>query len=232
MRMHGETQLDQIHEQLGNDAQRVLVAARREAARRGHSSVGVEHILLGLVTEPCEAATALVRLEVGPQRVHDEVSRRSLARDARSSEAIEPSELRYTSRAKRVLELAASEAMISGHSHVGTGALLLGLARMREGGAAEILASLGVGYEEIGRALHAIGDYQSPRAPAPLGSRLRVARPVWRRSVVRVAISVLCLAVGTFLLAAAPPTERWIVLAQVFLTAAVITAIGLLQDGA
>ena len=60
----------------------------------------------------------------------------------------EPHELRtdlpYSSRAKKVLELAMAEARGLNHSHVGTHHLLLGLIREEKGVAAQVLTSFGI----------------------------------------------------------------------------------------
>src|ERR671920_488720 len=53
-------------------------------------------------------------------------------------------DLPYTSRAKKVLELAMSEARELNHSYVGTEHLLLGLLREEKGIAAQVLTDIGV----------------------------------------------------------------------------------------
>src|SRR2546426_11218507 len=56
-------------------------------------------------------------------------------------------DLPYTSRAKKVLELAMSEARELNHSYVGTEHLLLGLLREETGVAAQVLTDAGVTLE-------------------------------------------------------------------------------------
>src|SRR5207247_4452508 len=56
-------------------------------------------------------------------------------------------DLPYTSRAKKVLELAMSEARELNHSYVGTEHLLLGLLREEKGIAAQVLTDAGVNLE-------------------------------------------------------------------------------------
>src|SRR5262249_46360869 len=57
-------------------------------------------------------------------------------------------DLPYTSRAKKVLELAMSEARELNHSYVGTEHLLLGLLREEKGIAAQVLTDVGVNLEQ------------------------------------------------------------------------------------
>lgn len=60
-------------------------------------------------------------------------------------------EVSLAPRSEKVIQMACLEARQLDHDRVDTEHLLLGLAREPEGGAARILADLGVGYEEIRR---------------------------------------------------------------------------------
>jgi ATP-dependent Clp protease ATP-binding subunit ClpA len=60
-------------------------------------------------------------------------------------------EVSLTPRSEKVIQMACLEARQLDLYYVDTEHLLLGLAREPEGGAARILADLGVGYEEIRR---------------------------------------------------------------------------------
>ncbi len=60
-------------------------------------------------------------------------------------------EVSLTPRSEKVIQMACLEARQLDHYYVDTEHLLLGSAREPEGGAARILADLGVGYEEIRR---------------------------------------------------------------------------------
>jgi ATP-dependent Clp protease ATP-binding subunit ClpA len=120
----------------------VLAMARQEAARLHHEYVGTEHILLGVIREgEGVAATMLQNLGVEMDelgRLIDETVKRG-----NPAQTIGP-DLPYTSRAKKVLELAMDEAREVGHTYVGTEHLLLGLLRERKGIAAQLLVHLGV----------------------------------------------------------------------------------------
>ncbi|MBA4495856.1 ATP-dependent Clp protease ATP-binding subunit [Paenactinomyces guangxiensis] len=120
-------------------AQKVLALAQEEAVRLGHSNIGTEHILLGLVREgEGIAAKALIALGLGLEKIHKEVE--SLIGRGQG----QPTNIAYTPRAKKVIELSMDEARKLGHTYVGTEHILLGLIREGEGVAARVLNNLGV----------------------------------------------------------------------------------------
>jgi ATP-dependent Clp protease ATP-binding subunit ClpC len=125
---------------------KVLQMAREEAARLHHEYVGTEHILLGLIREGEGVAAAVltnlnVDLDEIQQRIEETVKKGK-------APAPEGPDLPYTSRAKKVLELAMSEARELNHSYVGTEHLLLGLLREEKGIAAQVLTDSGVTLEQ------------------------------------------------------------------------------------
>lgn len=125
-------------------ARRALRFAQEQAMRHG-TSLGTEHILLGLLQEgEGIAARALEALGVNLHEVSSEVER-LLERTGSDN----PQQLSYTPRAKRVLELAVAEAGEHGQNYVGTEHLLLGLIREGEGVAARILGTLGVELDTV-----------------------------------------------------------------------------------
>jgi ATP-dependent Clp protease ATP-binding subunit ClpC len=120
-------------------AQKVLALAQEEAARLGHSNIGTEHVLLGLVREgEGIAAKALTGLGLGAEKIQTEVENLI----GRGDEVTK--QIHYTPRAKKVIELSMDEARKLGHSYVGTEHILLGLIREGEGVAARVLNNLGV----------------------------------------------------------------------------------------
>ncbi|MEP6766872.1 MAG: ATP-dependent Clp protease ATP-binding subunit, partial [Gemmatimonadaceae bacterium] len=124
---------------------KVLAMAREEAARLHHEYVGTEHILLGLIKEGEGVAAAVLQamnvdLEDVQQRIEDQVKK------GKAAQATGP-DLPYTSRAKKVLELAMAEARDLSHSYVGTEHLLLGLLREEKGIAAQVLTDASVSLE-------------------------------------------------------------------------------------
>src|SRR5512139_1456753 len=125
---------------------KVLQMAREEAARLHHEYVGTEHILLGLIREGEGVAAAVLQnlnvdLDEIAQRIEETVKK------GKAAQATGP-DLPYTSRAKKVLELAMAEARELNHSYVGTEHLLLGLLREEKGIAAQVLNDAGINLEQ------------------------------------------------------------------------------------
>src|SRR5213596_625939 len=125
---------------------KVLQMAREEAARLHHEYGGTEHILLGLIREgEGVAAAVLTNLNVDLEEIQQKIE--ETVKKGKAAAAAGP-DLPYTSRAKKVLELAMSEARELNHSYVGTEHLLLGLLREEKGIAAQVLTDAGVNLEQ------------------------------------------------------------------------------------
>ena len=121
---------------------KVLAMAREEAARLHHEYVGTEHILLGLIREGEGVAAAVMQnLSVDLDEIQQKIE--ETVKKGKAAQATGP-DLPYTSRAKKVLELAMGEARELNHSYVGTEHLLLGLLREEKGIAAQVLTDAGV----------------------------------------------------------------------------------------
>jgi len=85
---------------------------------------------------------------------------------------------RFTERAKRVLFLAREEALRLSHNFVGTEHILLGLARIGEGVAANVLANLGLDLNELRQAVEEMvppGKHRVPPTDLPLNPSARRA---------------------------------------------------------
>jgi ATP-dependent Clp protease ATP-binding subunit ClpC len=125
---------------------KVLQMAREEAARLHHEYVGTEHILLGLIREgEGVAAAVLTNLSVDLEEIQQKIE--ETVKKGKAGAVTGP-DLPYTSRAKKVLELAMAEARELNHSYVGTEHLLLGLLREEKGIAAQVLNDAGVTLEQ------------------------------------------------------------------------------------
>lgn len=138
-------------------AQKVLSLAQEEAVRLGHTNIGTEHILLGLIREGDGiAAKALVALGLGMEKIQKEVE----TLIGRGSG--QPTSIAYTPRAKKVIELSMDEARKLGHTYVGTEHILLGLIREGEGVAARVLNNLGVSLNKArGQVLQLLGSTET-----------------------------------------------------------------------
>ena len=122
-------------------AQQVLALARKEADRFNHNYVGTEHVLLGLIKlGQGVAVNVLERMGLELETVRQEVEKQV----GSGPEQSVSSQIPYTPRVKKVLNLASKEAKQLSHSYVGTEHLLLGLLREGEGVAARVLQSLDV----------------------------------------------------------------------------------------
>src|SRR5215472_13922768 len=87
---------------------KVLAMAREEAVRLHHEYVGTEHILLGLVREgDGVAALVLENLGVELDDIHKKIEEK--AKQGKTVQTTAP-DVPYSSRAKKVLELAMAEA--------------------------------------------------------------------------------------------------------------------------
>ena len=154
---------------------KVLQMAREEAARLHHEYVGTEHILLGLIREgEGVAAAVLTNLNVDLEEIQQKIE--ETVKKGKAAAAPGP-DLPYTSRAKKVLELAMTEARELNHSYVGTEHLLLGLLREEKGIAAQVLADAGVTLEQSrAETLRLLGS-EMPQASASASSPPPSAAP-------------------------------------------------------
>jgi ATP-dependent Clp protease ATP-binding subunit ClpC len=122
----------------------LLGDAAGEAQSLNHAYIGTEHLLLALLAaKESLGATALRNLGVDLNAATNRV--RTIIHAGRpqphaSSGALLP----FTSRSKKVLELAAEEARALNHPFVGTEHLLLGLVAEGKGIAAQVLFDAGV----------------------------------------------------------------------------------------
>src|SRR5713226_3711224 len=154
---------------------KVLQMAREEAARLHHEYVGTEHILLGLIREgEGVAAAVLTNLNVDLEEIQQKIE--ETVKKGKAAAAAGP-DLPYTSRAKKVLELAMSEARELNHSYDGTAHLLLGRLREEKGIAAQVLTDAGVNLEQArAETLRLLGS-EMPSGPAPSGAGAQPASP-------------------------------------------------------
>jgi ATP-dependent Clp protease ATP-binding subunit ClpA len=156
-----------MFERFTDATRRVVVHAQDEARGFGHTYIGSERLLLGLLGEETGlAATALaslgVKLDAVRARVGEAVDR-GVGTDAGF--------LPFTPQAKAVLNNALEEALALGHNYIGTEHVLLGLARDDAGTATRILDELGADPATIIDAvLRGVNPPTSPKAMAASGT--------------------------------------------------------------
>src|SRR5258706_13350633 len=103
-------------------AQQTLALARREADRFNHNFVGTEHLLLGLIRlGQGTAVTVLGKMGLDLETVRKEVEKQVGTGPDQKILGNIP----YTPRVKKVLSLAAKEAISLHHTYVGTEHILL-----------------------------------------------------------------------------------------------------------
>ena len=126
-----------LFERFTRAARRAVSDAQEQARALGHRYIGDGHLLLGVLHEPGSGAAEILRA----RGVSEDAFRARLLELDRGDDQQEPSgsQLPFTPRAKKVLELALREALALGTNAVGTEHLLLGIAREPESVAVRIL---------------------------------------------------------------------------------------------
>lgn len=145
-----ETKLEPspMYERFTDRARKVMQLAQQECDRLNHEYVGTEHILVGLLKEGSGvAANVLKNLDMDLHKIRSEIDKivQPAPEEARSNLAKKP----ITPRGKKVLEYAIEEARTLNHNYVGTEHLLLGLLRVEEGIACQVLTNLGLNIEDV-----------------------------------------------------------------------------------
>ncbi len=144
--------------QKANDA---LNSAISSAENLGHTYVGSEHILLGLLAENGGMAhTALTARKVTFGEV-ESILKSSIG--IGSPTVLSPND--FTPRAKNIIDTAILQGRSMGHSYIGTEHLLMGIIREGSGAATEILTRLGVQPQDLLTDLtNALGSSGQPSA--------------------------------------------------------------------
>ena len=127
-----------MFERFTDKARAVVVLAQEESRQLGHTSIGTEHILLGLLREADgTAARALTSLGVDLEAARDRVEAGAGRGPGQSGH------IPFTPEAKRTLELSLREAFQLGQNYIDTEHILLGLVRDAASPGARVLAELG-----------------------------------------------------------------------------------------
>jgi ATP-dependent Clp protease ATP-binding subunit ClpA len=136
---------------------KVIELAIDEARKLGHSHVGTEHLLLGLVREAEGIGSGVLEsLHVSLENVRQQVLKFRGVRPVPSGESRQGLFSHFDDGAKRALALAQEEATRLNHSYIGTEHLLLGLVHDERGVAGMALGSVGVDLEKARGALEVI----------------------------------------------------------------------------
>ena len=126
-------------------ARRVVVLAQEDARTLCHNFLGTEHLLLGLLAETSGvAATTLDAAGITREGV-----RAAVERIVGCGQGVPRGHIRFTSRAKRVLELSLRESRELGHHHLGTEHVLLGMLTEGEGVGVQVITEAGVNLGQL-----------------------------------------------------------------------------------
>jgi ATP-dependent Clp protease ATP-binding subunit ClpA len=135
-----------LNNRYSQHARRALNQARYLAQNYQHEAVDTDHLLVGILREKGSLGSqVLCDLEIDTRRAELEVR----VLHAVTDPLVTPLEL--TDALRRVLVLSIEESRWFGHHYIGTEHLLLALARSREGGASDLLRTLGISSDQIRR---------------------------------------------------------------------------------
>ena len=152
--------------------------ARRAAGDLGHSFVGTEHLLLGILREEDSLGSRVLRRRGLREAALTEELCRSLGAGCPGSPC-----QGLSIRAQHAVEGAAREAEALGHSIIGTEHLLLGILRQPDCGGCRALAALRLDPNELMTDILAIFGHSAPR---DRGGQTGTARSVLRHADTRV----------------------------------------------
>ncbi|MBZ0279319.1 MAG: hypothetical protein K8L97_01180 [Anaerolineae bacterium] len=150
-------------------ARRILSLAQQEAEASKHGAIDAQHMLLALMREDGGIASRVLRdLGIEITRLEKLVVELTPSQSSASKAGID-----LSPSTKRILELAVDEARRMGHQFIGTEHLLLGFARLPEGGAIDILKRLGISPEEVRRQTRLVLQESPVEPTAPQESPLQ-----------------------------------------------------------
>ena len=157
-------------------ARNIVYFAQEEAGKLGGNDVSTEHLLLGLVREnDSVAARILERMGISRGRIRSEIERQVARGGGRLDQ-----DMQLTPRAKRVIDLAYSEARDLKNNYIGTEHMLLGLIHEAEGIAGKVLIKLGADLDrarlEVRALQEATKESQQNAPPSPSGENVHLQR--------------------------------------------------------
>lgn len=129
-----------MFERYTEKARRVIFFARYEASEYGSPYIETEHLLLGLLREDPSLQKRFLGPTAGIEEIRTEIEK-SITKGERFAVSVE---VPLSEESKKILHLTAEEADRLGQRHIGTEHLLLGMLRMQDSLAAEILQARGL----------------------------------------------------------------------------------------
>ncbi len=126
-------------------AQGALNRALTAARELGHTYIGTEHLLLGLLSEPDSIAARILE----SRGVRYDTVKKQITDTSGIGESSHVTAADMTPRTKKVIENSAVESVRAGHGFIGTEHLLLALTSEGECEAVRIIATIGASVNEI-----------------------------------------------------------------------------------
>lgn len=129
-----------MFEKFTERGRKIIIYAKEEAEKRQNDYLGTEHLLLAILRDDDGLPVAILkRIGISPQEIRMEIERNL----PQGTNIMTFSDIPFTPRAKKVLELAVEEARLIGHAYIGSEHILLGLIREEEGIGGRILRNFG-----------------------------------------------------------------------------------------
>lgn len=131
-----------MYERFTDRARKVMSLANQSAQEHGQEQVATEHILLGICKEEGGVAARIMKdISLSRSELQEDIEN---AMHPLKRQVTAMGRLPHSPPAKRVVELAITEAREMGHNYVGTEHLLMGLLLEEEGVAARTLTARGL----------------------------------------------------------------------------------------
>ncbi len=132
------------NEKFTEKAEGAIEQARLAAFGLGHSYVGTEHLILGILREKAGLGARILR----DRGLSEHSMKETISRQSGTGEPGVPTQ-GLTKHAWQAIEKAASDAARLGHSYIGTEHLLLGILRQPDCGGARALTAAGLSLNDI-----------------------------------------------------------------------------------
>lgn len=147
-----------MFERFTDKARKVMAIANKQIQLLNHQYIGTEHIFLGLIKEGGTGAAVLKNLGVDIEKMLSEVEQ--LVKIKGGKDPVAEGKIQQTQNAIKVIEYAIEEARNFNHGYIGTEHILLGLMRVTEGIASQVLTNLGVNIETARMEIEKLPDRQ------------------------------------------------------------------------
>jgi len=159
-----------MFERFTDRSRKVMALANQEAQRLSHDYIGTEHILLGMIKEGSGVgANVLKTLGADLAGIRVEVGK--IVKSGEKEVVI--GKLPQTDGAKNVIRYAIEEARSLNHNYIGTEHLLLGLLRVQDDVAAQVLTNLGLRLDGVRqKVLDFLKDHCEPIASGGNGDEI------------------------------------------------------------